>query len=60
MRMNRSDSGIRTGQASVHAPQRLEACGRTQNFSKPSYCGVSRMPIGPEYTLPYAWPPTLR
>ncbi len=50
----RSARGISTGQASVHAPHRLDALGRSRPESPALSSGVSTAPIGPGYTESYA------
>ena len=50
--------GILMGQILSHFPHKVDAFGRSLAFSIPSRPGISIAPMGPEYTQPYACPPT--
>jgi hypothetical protein len=51
-------SGMRIGHTSSQRPQSVDAFGRWPASPTPIRLGISTAPIGPEYTQPYAWPPT--
>src|SRR6476661_1228948 len=58
-RVNNFGRSISTGQASLHAPHRDEACANGTN-SLPNNPAEMTEPIGPEYGLWYACPPISR